>query len=74
MKNKQTHHHSGTRAGQYLLLREGPTRRNISCSATTITNDAQCIQLSARETNSQKLATRSLEMTNINNHKMRGGQ
>jgi hypothetical protein len=45
MKNKQTHHHSGTRAGQYLLLPEGPTRRDISVSATTIKNDAQCIQL-----------------------------
>jgi hypothetical protein len=43
MKNKQTHHHGGTRAGQYLPLPEGPTRRKISCSATTIANDAQFI-------------------------------
>jgi hypothetical protein len=42
-KKKQKKHHSGTRAGQHILLPEGPTRRNISCSATTITNDAQCI-------------------------------
>jgi hypothetical protein len=74
MKNNQTHHHSETRAGQYLRSPEGPTRRNIPCSATTITNDAQSVQLSARETNSQELATRSLVMTKINNHKIRAGQ
>jgi hypothetical protein len=43
MKKTKTHHHNGTRAGQYLLLQERPTRRNTSCSATTITNDAYCI-------------------------------
>jgi hypothetical protein len=47
------------RARQFLLSLERLTRRKRSCSAMTITNDAQCIQLSARETNSQKLATRS---------------
>jgi Zn-dependent metallo-hydrolase RNA specificity domain len=46
-------------AGQKLLLLERPARRERSCSTMTITNDAQCIQLSVRETNSQKFAKRS---------------
>jgi hypothetical protein len=40
MKKK---HHNGTRAGQYILLLERPARRKSFCSATAITNDAQCI-------------------------------
>jgi hypothetical protein len=42
-KKEKTRHYSGTRARQYLYLPEGPTRGNISCSATSITNYAQCI-------------------------------
>jgi hypothetical protein len=47
------------------LAEEAPVRRRQSQT----TRNAFII--SARETNSQKLATRSLVMTRINNHKMR---
>jgi hypothetical protein len=74
MKIKQTHRHSGTRAGQYLRLPEGPARKTSLFWRRQSQTTRNAFTISARETNLQNLATRLLVMTKINNHKMRAGQ